>query len=160
MGFIQVMQFIPLLTALVNFIKQAEAKFREPGRGPAKLEWVSAQIQPFLAALGASGLVNAKLIATLTTGIPTVISLIVQIWKLFGDIKPTPAPGPVDPPKPVPTPGFPYSPEVLTSAPDKSRLVSGDVIFKDPNSDRWQVWSPELGRRTPQLPFERLEVIP
>jgi len=51
---------------------------------------------------------------------------------------------------------FPYLTD-LTSYPDESKLVTGDIIYV--NGSIWTVWHPESGKKAPQPPWSIIKTV-
>ena len=94
------LQFLPLLVQLVAFVREAEGKFRGPGSGASKSQWVRDQFAALVATANGVGLISSGLAASLIAGAGAVIDIVVAMFNASGGV-PLPEPAPVPDPEPV-----------------------------------------------------------
>lgn len=95
LNFLKFLPLFGLFQQILAFIKDAEATFKGPGTGAQKLQHVVEKLTPIVQQLGGSGLIPSKLVDAILTGLPAIVSLIVQILNFTqGGVVPTPAPVP------------------------------------------------------------------
>lgn len=141
--FAQYIQYLPLLAALIDFVRTAQRDFAAAGTNEQKAAWVADRFRAFLAAFVSAGLVSQSRSDRITPHIDAFVTAVVQWYNLtLGSVPPAPpAPRPDDPP--TSTSSFPYD-VVLQFHPltmDEATLLRPtDRIFKRRGTERgWLV---------------------
>jgi hypothetical protein len=89
MNMFKYLQYLPLLIKLVNFVREAQAQFRGPGAGTAKMQWVVTNFSSVIEAAASAGLIEQKLAQTITAAAPQLVEVIVQLLKaVHGSVPP------------------------------------------------------------------------
>lgn len=141
MNYLKYMTYIPFLIQLVQFIKDAQAKWQNPGSGQQKLTYVIQQFVPLVEQARAVGLVNGKLADAIISGAGPVISIIVQLMNVTGTMPEHGGTG-TQPSTPPPTTAarFDYL-TTLTSQPSNDDMKQGDEVWGYPygTPSQWYV---------------------
>ena len=101
MNFLNYLRFIPLLSELITFIREAEATYKAPGSGTSKFNAVVTRFTTLVEDFGVANLIPAKLETALVTGIPAIVEIVVQLMKAGNGGKIDPANPVVDNPVPI-----------------------------------------------------------
>ena len=128
------LQFLPLLVQLVAFVREAEGKFRGPGSGASKSQWVRDQFAALVATANGVGLISSGLAASLIAGAGAVIDIVVAMFNASGGV-PLPEPAPVPDSEPIGIYGHrnPFTGRISTIPNDEALkesfgVLSGDVL--------------------------------
>lgn len=149
--FAQYIQYLPLLAALIDFVRTAQRDFAAAGTNEQKAAWVADRFRAFLAAFVSAGLVSQSRSDRITPHIDAFVTAVVQWYNLtLGSVPPAPPAPPDDPPVEGPSDPFPYSVELTEDPSSDPRLKAGDEIYASNPSGGWIVWG-GIGRK-PKAP--------
>jgi len=131
----QYLKFIPLLTQLITFVRQAQEEIRGSDSGVVKFQWVTAHFSDQVKAFESAGLIKSDLAAAILAATGQLVELVVQIMKaVHGEVPPLVVPPVVIIPPVIippivvpPASGFAYD-EWVTD-PGDGPLANGDVVY-------------------------------
>jgi len=152
----QYLKFLPLLVALVRFIREAQQKFRDAATGADKAAWVQSQFSMLVDLCVSVGLIGEDFAKTLRDGSLQIISMFVQgIKEVHGTVPPLEG----DPTSaPASATGFRYE-KVMDTEPDRSLLKTGDTIAQHGTDQRWIVRQGGVGIGALPAPWHVIETI-